>query len=158
MKRLAAAFGTAAAVVAGAVWWLHEPADVAAPPEPTRVLAHADVPAASPPQDSPAKRKLDELNALSESVRNSTFVIAIRAAGFVCEDVVDVYVGVDVSTWRARCRDSRAYYIRVADAGDLAVEPTLDYFDGVAPGAVEYKDRGRPDRPVVPPERFDPRR
>ncbi len=39
----------------------------------------------------------------------------------------------DVPAWRARCRDSRAYYLRVADAGELAVEPTLDYFDSVGP-------------------------
>ncbi len=107
-------------------------------------------------RDSPASRKLDELRTMSESVRNSTFVIAIRAAGFMCEDVVDVYAGADAPAWRARCRDSRAYYVRVADAGELAVEPTLDYFDGVgAPRVVEFDDRGLRDRA---PEPLEPRR
>jgi hypothetical protein len=156
MKRLAVALGVAAAVVVGAVWWLQESADVETTPEQPRVLAHVEVVAAPAPADSPASRKLDELRTMSESVRNSTFVIAIRAAGFMCEDVVNVYAGADVPTWRARCRDSRAYYVRVADAGALTVEPTLDYFDGVAaPRVVEFDDRSRPDRTVLP---LNPRR
>jgi len=159
MKRLAAAFGVAVAV-GGTVWLAHEPAEVAPRPERPRVLADAAVPAAPPlPSASPARRKLDELRTMSESVRNSTFVIAIRAAGFMCEDVVDVYAGADVPAWRARCRDSRAYYLRVADAGELAVEPTLDYFDSVVPSrSVEPGDRGLPDRAPVPLDRFEPRR
>jgi len=92
---------------------------------------------------------------MSQSVRNSTFVIAIRAAGFMCEDVVDVYAGADVPAWRARCRDSRAYYVRVADEGELAVEPTLDYFDSVVGRPLELDDRSRPGLAPVP---LEPRR
>jgi hypothetical protein len=158
MKRLAVALGVAAAVAAGVVWWPRGPAEVATTPERPRVLARAEAAPAPAPADSPASRKLDELRTMSESVRNSTFVIAIRAAGFMCEDVVDVYAGADVPAWRARCRDSRAYFVRVADAGALIVEPTLDYFDSVvAPGAID-SDRGRPDRTTGPPERLEPRR
>ena len=159
MKRLAVALGVAAAAVAGVAWWLHEPAEVATTPEQPRVLAHAEVPGAPASAESPAGRKVDELRTMSESVRNSTFVIAIRAAGFMCEDVVDVYAGADAPAWRARCRDSRAYYVRVADAGELAVEPTLDYFDGIgaSPRAID-SDRGQPDSTALPPERFEPRR
>lgn len=159
MKRLAVAVGVAAAALAGAGWWLQRPAEVAFVPEPPRVLAHADVPVAAPlPADSPASRKLDELRTMSESVRNSTFVIAIRAAGFMCEDVVDVYAAADAPAWRARCRDSRAYFVRVADAGELAVEPTLDFFDSVAAPVTIDSDRNRPDRTVVPLEPSEPRR
>jgi hypothetical protein len=155
MKRLAVALGVAA-VVAGVAWWLHEPAEVAPRPEGPRVLAHAEVPSAPVSAESPASRKLDELRTMSESVRNGTFVIAIRAAGFMCEDVVDVYASADVPAWRARCRDSRAYYVHVADAGELAVEPTLDYFDSVvAPRPVESDDRSPRDRAPVP---LEPRR
>ncbi len=151
MKRLAVALGMAAAAMAGAAWWLYEPAEVAATPEPPRVLARAEVPAApAVSAGSPATHKLDELRTMSESVRNGTFVIAIRAAGFMCEDVVDVYAGADVPVWRARCRDSRAYFVRVADAGELIVEPTLDYFDGV--GAPRFVEK------VVPLEPSEPRR
>jgi hypothetical protein len=156
MKRLAVALGVAAAAVAGVAGWLHEPAEVATTSEQPRVLAQAEVPSAPAAAESPASRKRDELRTLSESVRNSTFVIAIRAAGYMCEDIVDVYAGADVPAWRARCRDSRAYYVRVADAGELAVEPTLDYFDGVgAPRVVEFDDGGLRDRAAVP---LDPRR
>jgi hypothetical protein len=160
MKRLAVALGVAAAVAAGVAWWPQGPAEVATIPERPRVLARAEAePAAALAlPDSPASRKLDELRTMSESVRNSTFVIAIRAAGFMCEDVVDVYGGADVPAWRARCRDSRAYFVRVADAGELAVEPTLDYFDSVAAPPAIDTDRGRPDRTTGPPERLDPRR
>ncbi len=151
MKRLAVALGVAAAVAVGVVWWPHEPVEVAVPAEQPRVLARAEVPAAQAVSaESPASRKLDELRTMSESVRNSTFVIAIRAAGFMCEDVVDVYAGADVPVWRARCPDSRAYFVRVADAGELIVEPTLDYFDSVgAPRVIEK---------VVPLEPTEPRR
>jgi hypothetical protein len=89
---------------------------------------------------------------MSESVRNSTFVVAIRAAGFMCEDVVDVYTSADLPAWRARCRDSRAYYVRVADAGELAIEPTLDYFDSVVAPRIERDDRSLRDRAPVPLE------
>ncbi len=160
MKRLAVALGVAAAAVAGVAWWPHEPAEVAAAPEQPRMLANVEAAAAHTPApaDSPANRKLEELRTMSESVRNGTFVIAIRAAGFVCEDVVDIYGGADVPAWRARCRNSRAYFVRVADAGDLAVEPTLDYFDSVAAPPAIDSDRGRPDQTTGPPERLDPRR
>jgi hypothetical protein len=155
MKRLAVALGVAATVVAGAAWWLHEPAEVSPTPEQPRVLVRAEVAAAPAPEDSRAGRKLDELRTMSESVRNSTFVIAIRAAGFMCEDVVDVYASADVPAWRARCRDSRAYYVHVADTGELAVEPTLDYFDSVVAPRTEQDDRGLRDRAPVP---LEPRR
>src|SRR5204862_7139099 len=116
MKRLAVALGVAAAAVAGVAWRLREPVEVSPPPARPRVLANAEVAAPPAVAPSPANRKLDELRAMSQSVRNSTFVIAIRAAGFMCEDVVDVYAGPDLPACRARCRDSRAYYVRVADA------------------------------------------
>ena len=100
MKRLAVALLVAAAAVAGVAWWPREPAEVATTPERPRVLARAEAaPAAAPtPAGSPAGVKLDELRTMSESVRNSTFVIAIRAAGFMCEDVVDIYADHDATT------------------------------------------------------------
>ena len=158
MKRLAVALGVAAAAVAGVAWWPHQSAEVATTGKQPRVLARAEAAPAPAPTDSRASRKLDELRTMSESVRTSTFVIAIRAAGFMCEDIVDVYGGADVPAWRARCRDSRAYFVRVADAGELVVEPTLDYFDSVAAPPAIDSDRGRPDQTTRPPERLEPRR
>jgi hypothetical protein len=155
MKRLAAALGMAAAAVAGVAWWLRGPIEVLPPPEQPRVLAKAEVAAPPAVAPAPANRKLEELRAMSESVRNSTFVMAIRAAGFMCEDVVDVYAGADAPAWRARCRDSRAYYVRVTDSGELAIDPTLDYFDSVVAPRIELDDRSPRDRA---PEPLEPRR
>ena len=77
-----------------------------------------------------ATAKVDELNISSETFRNTSFVIAIRRAGFVCDDVANVYQGDAASgTWRVSCRDMRAYTVGVADDGLLAVEPVLHYFD-----------------------------
>ena len=153
MRRLAVALGVAAAAVAGVAWWSHEPAEVAALPEQPRVLANAEVAAAQTPApvfapaDSPASRKLDELRTMSASVRNGTFVIAIRAAGFVCEDVVGVdQAEAGAPAWRARCPDLRAYLLSVAADGGLAVEPTLDHWDAVYPPIV----------PLEPPESIAP--
>jgi len=85
--------------------------------------------------------KLRELQALSETFRNTTFLIAIRDAGFVCRDLLGVYGGVGNSaTWTATCRDLLSYTVRVADSGALAVEPMLQYWDGVGPQPI-YQQR-----------------
>jgi hypothetical protein len=134
MRWLAVTLGVLAAVATGVALWLRAPDEIAAPPKLPRVLAPAEVRAAAPPAESPAARKLDELNAMSESVRNSTFVIAIRAAGFVCEDVIGVdQAEAGAPAWRARCPDLHAYLVNVRDDGGLGVEPTIDHFDSVAP-------------------------
>jgi hypothetical protein len=88
---------------------------------------------AQPPvPSSAAADKMRELAALSETFRNTTFVIAIRDAGFVCHDVIDVYGGVNTSrTWTATCRDMLAYTVHVTDDGALAVEPMLQQLDTV---------------------------
>jgi hypothetical protein len=153
MKRLAAALAVAAVVVAAAMWWPRAPEERAPAPETQRVLAHADAPPSTPPAaptESPAARKVAELRALSESVRNSTFVIAIRAAGLVCEDVIGVdQIELGAPAWRARCPDLRAYFVRVTDAGELAVEPALAHFDSVVPAIVAP--------PGNPPDLLQPR-
>jgi hypothetical protein len=89
-----------------------------------------------------------ELQAMSETFRNTTFLIAIRDAGFVCEDVVEARLsGTDSAAWRARCRDLRAYLLGIDSAGALHVEPTADYWDGLYPPRIEPNDGGvRPDR------------
>jgi len=77
-----------------------------------------------------ATATVDELTTSSETFRNTSFVMAIRHAGFVCDDVADVYQGdIASGTWRVSCRDMRAYTIDVAVDGVLAVEPVLHYFD-----------------------------
>lgn len=154
MKRIAAALGAAAAVAAAVAWWLRSPEESAPPPpEPPRILAHATAEPTRKLPEAPAARKLAELRAMSESVRNSTFVIAIRGAGFVCEDVIGVdQAERDAPAWRAHCPGLLAYLLSVRDDGALGVEPTLDHWDGVAPVIPV-----RPAPQINPPDLLAPR-
>jgi hypothetical protein len=98
------------------------------PAEPIRVAT------ADPVADPPAMIKLRELRAMSETYRNTTFVIAIRDAGYVCHELLGVHGGVDSAlAWTAACSDMLAYTVRVADSGSLAVEPLATYLDGLVP-------------------------
>jgi hypothetical protein len=109
------------------------------------------VASADPPTEPPAVVKLRELRAMSETYRNTTFVIAIRDAGFVCRELLGAHGGVDPSTtWTATCNDMLAYTVRVADSGGLAVEPFGQYWDGLAP-RVEQQQQPSP-APQLPPE------
>jgi len=158
MTRIAVALVLVAAMAAGAIWWLRAPEQSGPLPTPPRVLAHADAPSPTQPAppESPATRKLAELRALSESVRNGTFVIAIRAAGFVCEDVIGAdQAAPDAPAWRARCRDLRAYILRVDDAGALAIEPTVPYWDSVV--VPVSGPQGSPPQRLNPPDLLQPR-
>jgi hypothetical protein len=154
MKKLAGVVAAVAIVLAAKVWLGRDRPVVAPAQAPPSVSApHDRVPAAAPepvPATSPASRKLAELRGMSPTFLGSTLLIAIRDAGFVCDDVVGVeQIDPDSSAWRARCRDLMAYIVRVTGSGALAVEPTLDYFDAIAPS------RPIPDAP--PPDVTGPR-
>jgi hypothetical protein len=133
------AFIFAAAVAAAGVWLVARPrtavAPSAVPTEPPAPSPEQLAPsAAAPAVTSAAAAKLRELGALSETFRNTTFLIAIRDEGFVCHDLIDVYGGVNNSrTWTATCRDMLAYTVHVTDDGALAVEPMLHQLDSVTP-------------------------
>jgi hypothetical protein len=101
------------------------------PAEPDLAIARADeVPTA--PGETSAAAKVRELQAMSETFRNTTFLIAIRDAGFVCNELLRVYGGLDESAkWMATCSEMLAYTLSVADNGTLRVDPMLQYFDGV---------------------------
>lgn len=108
----------------------------AVPTEPVRVAS------ADPVAEPPAIITLRELRAMSETYRNTTFVIAIRDAGYVCHELLGVHGGVDSAlAWTAACSDMLAYTVRVADSGSLTVEPLASYLDGVAPGAEQPRQR-----------------
>ena len=83
---------------------------------------------------------------MSETFRNTTFLIAIRDSGFVCNELLRVYGGIDTSAkWMATCSEMHAYTVSVASTGTLQVEPMLQYFDGVAsadhPAAIRARRR-----------------
>jgi len=137
------AIAAAAAIVAAGLVLIggattHAPAPVpqsresepASPRDAPIQLASADAPA--PRNDEPAAAKVRELEAMSETFRNSTLLIAIRDAGFVCNELLRVYGGLDHSgNWTATCSEMLAYTVSVASTGALRVEPMLQYFDGV---------------------------
>jgi hypothetical protein len=69
---------------------------------------------------------------MSETFRNTTFLIAIRDAGFVCNELLGVYGGVnDSATWTASCSEMLAYTVRVASHGGLGIEPVLQHLDSL---------------------------
>jgi hypothetical protein len=135
--------GIAAALVFGAILtsvWFHWPA--ARSPQPLQDAAETTTDQAvesdSTPSalvaDNPERAKLEELRAMSETFRNTTFLIAIREAGYLCSDLVNVYGGIgDSTTWTAACREMLAYTVSVSQTGTLLVEPTLQYHDSNGP-------------------------
>jgi hypothetical protein len=133
---VAAVLVTVGAVVTAV--WLHYPAGRPEGPqqsvtEPAVVEAAASDATRSQPALQNAERvKLEELRAMSETFRNTSFLIAIRDSGYLCSDLVSVYGGVgDSTTWTAACREMLAYTVRVSHIGTLLVEPTVQYLDAV---------------------------
>ena len=88
------------------------------------------------PRETPAAAKQREIEAMSETFRNTTFLIAIRDAGFVCDQLLRVVGGFDDSPkWLASCSEMLAYTVGVENDGTLHIAPMLQYLDGIAPGA-----------------------
>lgn len=123
------------------------PTEIAADEPPVADLGADATPASA---DSVADAKIRELEAMSETFRNTTFLIAIRDAGFVCHELLRVYGGVDDSAkWMATCSETLAYTVAVGRDGTLRVEPFLQYFDGVAPRGID-RDFDAPPQPAQP--------
>jgi hypothetical protein len=163
----------AALVAVGGALWLggrgpNEEPDPAARPHENAAAAPVDAPAplpaaepSAPPDDALVAAKIRELQAISETFRNTTFLIAIRDSGFVCNELLRVYGDIDTSAkWIATCTEMRAYTVSVASTGTLRVAPMLQYFDGLWPQPVqrEFEPSAVPEplldpRPLVPPPR-----
>jgi hypothetical protein len=94
-------------------------------PSPASVTAEAPSADAKKPLVAP-NRDGARLREMSQSFRNSTFLIAIRAAGFYCEDVAAAHETGD-GIWIARCTDVREYKVSARQSAELSVEPI--YFD-----------------------------
>ena len=62
------------------------------------------------------------LRELSQSFRHSTFLVAIRSAGFYCDDVIESLESVE-DVWVASCRDLGGYKISVRGTESVQVEP-----------------------------------
>ena len=101
---------------------------------PEQAIARAPVEPRAARIETPAAATIRELEGMSETFRNSTFLIAIRDAGFVCNELLRVYGGIDDSgKWTATCSEMLAYTVSVAGGGTLHVEPMLQYFDRLVP-------------------------
>jgi hypothetical protein len=143
-QTIARAIAPAAAIVAvgAALWLARTPSNELSIslPQPTPHVDErpaappVEVESAASPSDAAAIATARELEAMSETFRNTTFVTAIRDAGFVCYELLRVYGGMDASAkWMATCSEMHAYTISVASNGALQVAPMLQYFDGMAP-------------------------
>ena len=158
MQRIASAIAIAAVLVAGAlVLRTRLPNDESAPivlPAAIEAATPTDEPptvtvARSPSAETAVAAKVRELETMSETYRNTTFVIAIRDAGFVCNELLRVSGGLDDSPkWLATCSDTLAYTIGVASNGTLHIEPFEQYFDGIG---VRTIDRQLPPEPLPQP-------
>ena len=91
---------------------------------------------------------------MSATFRNTTFVIAIRDAGYVCNELLRVYGGIDDSgKWTATCSEMLAYTLGVMANGDLRVEPMMQYFDGTGPAVLPQEPGpGRQPQLLLPPQ------
>jgi len=75
------------------VQWLRDAPHVApasAPREPSTAPARAAASEPAAPTHDAERAKLDELQAMSETFRNTTFLIAIRDSGFRCNELLSV--------------------------------------------------------------------
>jgi hypothetical protein len=86
----------------------------------------------------------------SETFRNTTLLIAIRDAGYWCDDVVDATQGADdMPAWRVSCAEARAYIVSLGPSGKLRVDPTpyaegrplIDGVELLEPGGALDRDR-----------------
>jgi hypothetical protein len=137
------------------------PPDDSGPAAPTAASAQvAAAEPAAPRDDELAAAKVRELEMMSETFRNTTFLIAIRDAGFICNELLRVYGGLDTSAkWMATCSEMHAYTVGVASTGTLHVAPALQYFDGQWPQVIRDFDDPTlvlPPRPRLPPQQLPP--
>src|SRR5262245_57209585 len=159
------AFAAAAVIVAGGLVLLARTPSgdppSAAPSNAPLTIAVSDTPTPrdSVPalgHDAPAAVKIRELEAMSETFRNTSFLIAIRDSGYVCNELLRVYGGVDDSgKWTATCSEMLAYTVGVTGNGMLHVEPMMQYFDGLSPAVTIDKQN---IVPAQPPPRLPPQR
>jgi hypothetical protein len=152
--RVAVVVGTVAAVLAAGflasvyVEGRREPSQETLNRVPSRASGAVEAPSADAKNRPVApSRDATTLREMSQSFRNSTFLIAIRGAGFYCDDVVTAHESGD-GIWIARCTDIREYKVGARSTDDLSVEPI--YFD-----APIRNERLQLDRDS-PPERFEP--
>jgi len=76
---------------------------------------------------------------MSQTFRNSTFLIAIRRAGYYCDDVVSASESAE-GGWVASCADKGGYTLSVHATDQFDVRPIGHYLDGIAPTLIPHED------------------
>ena len=163
-QTLARSLAAGAVIVAAAlVLLVRAPVEVSpsAPADPRPAVQTEGLPAAraeptlaAASLETPAAAKERELQAMSETFRNSTFLIAIRGAGFHCNELLRVSGGLDGSSkWLATCSEMLAYTVAVASNGALQIQPMMQYFDGLGVQTIEleFEPSQIPPQPLPEP-------
>jgi hypothetical protein len=120
-------------------------------------VADESLPTSEDTRESDAPLTLDT----PETFRNTSILIAIREAGFVCPDLVSAAAGTDdVAAWRVVCDGALVYLVGVDESGRLAVDPVpyaegYRYFDPDAPPL--WLDQQQPPRRLLERQPFQPR-
>ena len=78
------------------------------------------------------ERAVAELRAMSPTFRSSTFLMAIRRAGYYCDEVVSATESAE-GGWVASCANKGGYTLSVRATDELDVRPIGHYWDGLAP-------------------------
>ena len=158
------AIAVAAVVVAGGLVLLARapsnlPLPIVHPAD--REAATTDAPvvlavAPTPSDEAVIAAKIRELEAMSETFRNTSFLIAIRDSGYTCNELLRVYGGFEESgKWTATCSEMLSYTVGVAGNGALRVDPMNVYWDGIARPVIQQSNEPvqplRDSIPVVPP-------
>jgi hypothetical protein len=150
-------------IAAGTAFWAldrgRDTRQAAPGPVPSRAAADPAEGESGPPRpDSPEHESLAQARAryegMSPTFRNTSFLIAIRDAGYECTELLDVNSGGDNAPWRVACAGAIAYLVGVDAAGGLNVAP-VPYAEG-GPFFDTDPERFDPDltRPVpAPPNR-----
>jgi hypothetical protein len=76
-----------------------------------------------------------ELRAMSPTFRNSTFLIAIRRAGYYCDEVVSATESAE-GGWVASCANKGGYTLSAHATDEFDVRPIGHYLDAIAPGLI----------------------
>ncbi len=85
---------------------------------------HGSPPDAAPPAGDWPR----DVREMSQSFRHTSFLIAIRRAGFFCDDVVAAHESA-AGVWLASCRDLGGYKISVDGIDTFHVEPIAHNVD-----------------------------
>lgn len=96
-----------------------------------------------------------DVRAMSATYRNSTLLVAIRHAGFYCDDVVAASESAD-GVWVASCMDRSGYALNVRAAYQFDVHPIAHYFDSLFPVFPPARDNERQFDRGVPRDRLLP--